>query len=90
MVLFYLQMNARSTWRILTPKQRIGKLMMFLGLATCLMDVSLQRPLKKLGVIETGTAIANVTFGGKDGRDLYMTSHSFLARTRTKIKGHGF
>ena len=45
---------------------------------------------EKLGVIETGTAIANVTFGGKDGRDLYMTSHSFLSRTRTNIKGHGF
>ena len=45
---------------------------------------------KKLGVIATGTAIANVTFGGADGRDLYMTSHKFLARTRTTIKGHGF
>lgn len=45
---------------------------------------------EKLGLISTGTAIANVTFGGKDGRDLYMTSHTFLARTRTKIKGHGF
>lgn len=45
---------------------------------------------EKLGVISTGTAIANVTFGGADGRDLYMTSHRFLARTRTSIKGHGF
>lgn len=45
---------------------------------------------EKLGVISTGTAIANVTFGGADGRDLYMTSHSFLARTKTKVKGHGF
>ncbi|MEP4052175.1 MAG: SMP-30/gluconolactonase/LRE family protein [Litorimonas sp.] len=45
---------------------------------------------EKLGVISTGTAIANVTFGGSDGRDLYMTSHSFLARTRTTVKGHGF
>lgn len=45
---------------------------------------------EKLGVISTGASIANVTFGGADGRDLYMTSHSFLARTRTKIKGHGF
>jgi len=45
---------------------------------------------EKLGLIETGTAIANVTFGGADGRDLYMTSHKFLARTRTKVKGYGF
>jgi len=45
---------------------------------------------EKLGLISTGTAIANVTFGGDDGRDLYMTSHSFLARTRTQVKGHGF
>jgi gluconolactonase len=45
---------------------------------------------ERLGLISTGTAIANVTFGGADGRDLYMTSHSFLARTRTEVKGHGF
>jgi gluconolactonase len=45
---------------------------------------------ERLGLISTGTAIANVTFGGADGRDLYMTSHSFLARTRTKVKGYGF
>ena len=45
---------------------------------------------EKLGLISTGTAIANVTFGGADGRDLYMTSHKFLARTRTQVKGHGF
>ncbi len=45
---------------------------------------------EKLGLISTGTAIANVTFGGEDGRDLYMTSHTFLARTRTEVKGHGF
>ena len=45
---------------------------------------------QRLGLISTGTAIANVTFGGADGRDLYMTSHQFLARTRTQVKGHGF
>ncbi len=45
---------------------------------------------EKLGVISTGSAIANVTFGGADGRELYMTSHKFLARTRTLVKGHGF
>ena len=45
---------------------------------------------EKLGLISTGSSIANVTFGGADGRDLYMTSHKFLARTRTQVKGHGF
>lgn len=45
---------------------------------------------EKLGVISTGSPIANVTFGGEDGRELYMTSHKLLARTRTIVKGHGF
>lgn len=45
---------------------------------------------EKLGLISTGSSIANVTFGGDDGRDLYMTSHKILARTRTRVKGHGF
>src|SRR5690606_38549940 len=34
---------------------------------------------KRLGRIETGSAIANAAFGD-DGRTLYMTSHEFLAR----------
>ena len=45
---------------------------------------------ERLGLISTGTAIANVTFGGADGRDVYMTSNDFLARTRTEVKGLGF
>lgn len=45
---------------------------------------------EKLGLISTGAMIANVTFGGLDGKELYMTSHKFLARTRTQVKGHGF
>jgi len=45
---------------------------------------------ERLGLISTGSRIANVTFGGEDGRDLYMTSHTFLAHTRTEVKGHGF
>lgn len=44
---------------------------------------------KRLGLIRTGTAIANCTFGD-DGHTLYMTSHSFLARVRTKSKGLHF
>ena len=45
---------------------------------------------ERLGLISTGTAIANVTYGGTDGRDLFMSSHSFLARVRTEVKGYKF
>lgn len=44
---------------------------------------------KRLGRIETGTAIANCAFGD-DGRTLYMTSHTFLARVRLNTRGAGF
>ncbi len=44
---------------------------------------------ERLGLIRTGTAIANCAFGD-DGHTLYMTSHSFLARVKTKAKGLGF
>jgi gluconolactonase len=40
----------------------------------------------RLGRIETGTAVANVTFGD-DGRTLYLASDSFIARVRLKIAG---
>ena len=40
----------------------------------------------RLGRIETGSAVANVTFGD-DGRTLYLASDSFLARVRLKIAG---
>ncbi|TDK28702.1 SMP-30/gluconolactonase/LRE family protein [Luteimonas aestuarii] len=42
----------------------------------------------RLGRIETGSAIANCTFGD-DGRTLYMTSNDFLARVRTHATGLG-
>jgi gluconolactonase len=42
---------------------------------------------KRLGRIETGTAVANCAFGDADGRTLYMSSHTFIARVRTKVKG---
>lgn len=45
---------------------------------------------KLLGLIETGTAIANCAFGGEDGNVLYMTSHQFLARIQTKTRGLEF
>lgn len=44
---------------------------------------------KRLGRIETGSAIANCAFG-EDGRTLYMTSHRFLARVQLKVVGLGF
>ncbi len=37
---------------------------------------------KRLGRIETGSAIANCALGADDGRTLYMTSHTFVARVR--------
>lgn len=44
---------------------------------------------KRLGRIETGTAIANCAFGD-DGRMLYLASHRFLARVRVRTVGMGF
>lgn len=44
---------------------------------------------KRLGLIRTGTAIANCAFGD-DGHTLYMTSHKFLARVKTKARGLHF
>jgi gluconolactonase len=41
---------------------------------------------KRLGLIRTGTAIANCAFGD-DGKSLYMTSDSFLARIKLNIDG---
>lgn len=43
-----------------------------------------------LGLVETGTAIANCAFGGEDGSILYMTSHGFLARIQTLTRGIEF
>ncbi|MFL6577511.1 MAG: SMP-30/gluconolactonase/LRE family protein [Povalibacter sp.] len=42
---------------------------------------------KRLGMIRTGTAIANCAFGD-DGQTLYLTSNHFLARIRLKINGY--
>ncbi|WP_407352815.1 SMP-30/gluconolactonase/LRE family protein [Luteimonas sp. R10] len=41
---------------------------------------------KRLGRIETGTAVANCAFGD-DGRTLYMTSHDSLARVQVRASG---
>lgn len=44
---------------------------------------------KRLGRIETGTAISNCAFGD-DGKTLYLTSHALVARLRVKVSGLGF
>lgn len=45
---------------------------------------------KRLGRIETGTAIANCAFGGDDGKTLFLTSHRMLVRVPTLVQGLGF
>jgi gluconolactonase len=42
-----------------------------------------------LGLIRTGTAIANCAFG-EDGHTLFLASNHFVARLRTKSRGLGF
>jgi gluconolactonase len=41
---------------------------------------------RELGLISTGSAISNCTFGGRDGRTLFMTSTHTLAALRTKVR----
>jgi gluconolactonase len=43
----------------------------------------------RLGRIDTGTAVANCTFGGADGSTLYLASHNMLARVPTLTRGLG-
>lgn len=43
-----------------------------------------------LGIISTGSSIANCAFGGPDGSYLYMTSDDFLARIQTRTRGVEF
>jgi gluconolactonase len=42
---------------------------------------------RELGLISTDVAISNCTFGGTDGRTLFMTSTHVLATLRTKVRG---
>lgn len=44
---------------------------------------------KRLGRIDTGTAVANLAFA-EDGRTLYLTSNNMLVRLRTRTKGVDF
>ncbi|HEX8415700.1 MAG TPA: SMP-30/gluconolactonase/LRE family protein [Sphingomicrobium sp.] len=40
----------------------------------------------RLGLIRTGTGVANVAFGGPDGRTLFLTSHNMLVALPTKVR----
>jgi gluconolactonase len=42
---------------------------------------------RELGLISTGVAISNCTFGGPDGRTLFMTSTHQLVALRTNVRG---
>jgi gluconolactonase len=42
---------------------------------------------RELGLIATGAAISNCTFGDLDGRTLFMTSTHILAAVRTNVRG---
>jgi gluconolactonase len=42
---------------------------------------------RELGLVSTGAAISNCTFGGPDGRTLYMTSTHKVAALRTHVRG---
>jgi gluconolactonase len=42
---------------------------------------------RELGLISTGAAISNCTFGGPGGRTLFMTSTHQLAAVRTNVRG---
>ena len=43
-----------------------------------------------LGRIDTGEPVANVAFGGPDGRTLYLAANNAIARIRTLTKGLGY
>lgn len=42
---------------------------------------------RELGLISTGVAISNCTFGGQDGRTLFMTSTHAIAALQTNVRG---
>ncbi|WBH18326.1 SMP-30/gluconolactonase/LRE family protein [Sphingomonas radiodurans] len=39
-----------------------------------------------LGIVSTGQAIANLCFGGRDGRTLFLASHDMVASVRTRTR----
>ena len=45
---------------------------------------------KHIGSIEVGERIANCTFGGPEGNELYMTADMYLLRLKVKVKGMGY
>jgi gluconolactonase len=42
---------------------------------------------REVGLVSTGAAISNCTFGGPDGRTLFMTSTHVLAALRANVRG---
>jgi gluconolactonase len=42
---------------------------------------------RELGLIATGVAISNCTFGGADGRTLFMTSTHQVVALHTNVRG---
>jgi gluconolactonase len=42
---------------------------------------------RELGLLSTGVAISNCTFGGPDGRTLFMTSTHALVAVHTQVRG---
>jgi gluconolactonase len=42
---------------------------------------------KRLGIVRTGTAVANLVFGGGDGRTLFLTSDTMLVAVPTHVRG---
>ena len=45
---------------------------------------------KPLGRIMMGRPTANCTFGGKDGKTLFLTANKLLCKIQTKVAGDGF
>ncbi len=45
---------------------------------------------RALGLVSTGATISNCTFGGADGRTLFMTSTHVLVSLHTKVRGAPF
>lgn len=45
---------------------------------------------RHLGSIDTGTHLANCTFGGEEGNVLYITADMYLCRVKVNVKGIGF
>jgi gluconolactonase len=45
---------------------------------------------RHIGSIDTGTHLANCTFGGPEGNELYITADMYLCRVRVNTAGIGY